>query len=114
MVITQRKRLKEVDAPKGAHHAGVISCHDSLLMKSACADEEVEAAKGALVGPIMQPPPMYSAVSIKGERLYKAARRGEPCPGCSSHYPCAHCALSVRCLQSSSCLPDKHSCAQGT
>ena len=28
------------------------------------------------VGAILQRPPMYSAVSIKGERLYKAARRG--------------------------------------
>ena len=29
------------------------------------------------MGDIMQQPPMYSAVSIKGERLYKAARRGQ-------------------------------------
>lgn len=28
------------------------------------------------MGAILQQPPMYSAVSIKGERLYKAARRG--------------------------------------
>ena len=41
-----------------------------------CADEEVEKAKGQFVGAILQRPPMYSAVSIKGERLYKAARRG--------------------------------------
>ncbi len=34
-------------------------------------------AKRGLIGPIMQQPPMYSAVSIKGERLYKAARRGQ-------------------------------------
>ena len=34
-------------------------------------------AKRALIGAIMQQPPMYSAVSIKGERLYKAARRGQ-------------------------------------
>ncbi|CAL5223002.1 g5450 [Coccomyxa viridis] len=40
-------------------------------------DEDLEVAKRGLIGPIMQQPPMYSAVSIKGERLYKAARRGE-------------------------------------
>jgi tRNA U55 pseudouridine synthase TruB len=41
------------------------------------ADENLEAAKAAFVGNIQQQPPMYSAVSIGGERLYKAARRGE-------------------------------------
>lgn len=40
-------------------------------------DEAIEAAKAAFVGNIMQQPPMYSAVSIKGERLYVAARKGE-------------------------------------
>ena len=40
------------------------------------ADEEVQRAKGKFVGAILQQPPMYSAVSIKGERLYRAARRG--------------------------------------
>ena len=44
--------------------------------KPLCADEEVEKAKVQFVGAILQRPPMYSAVSIKGERLYKAARRG--------------------------------------
>ena len=36
-----------------------------------CADEEVEKAKVQFVGAILQQPPMYSAVSIKGERLYR-------------------------------------------
>ena len=49
-----------------------------LLSKlGCCADEDVEVAKKALIGHIMQQPPMYSAISIKGERLYKAARRGQ-------------------------------------
>ena len=30
-----------------------------------------------MVGEITQIPPMYSAIKVKGERLYKAARRGE-------------------------------------
>ncbi|EIE20650.1 putative tRNA pseudouridine synthase [Coccomyxa subellipsoidea C-169] len=40
-------------------------------------DEDLEAAKEAFVGDILQQPPMFSAIKIKGERLYKAARRGE-------------------------------------
>ena len=44
---------------------------------AACTDEAIEVAKAAFVGNIMQQPPMYSAVSIKGERLYVAARKGE-------------------------------------
>jgi tRNA pseudouridine 55 synthase len=38
---------------------------------------DVEAACSAFVGSIEQAPPMYSAVKIDGERLYKKARRGE-------------------------------------
>jgi len=37
--------------------------------------EEILAAEFS--GEIMQKPPIYSAISIKGERLYKKARRGE-------------------------------------
>jgi tRNA pseudouridine55 synthase len=41
-------------------------------------DEQVmEAARQQLVGMIEQFPPIYSAVKIDGERLYKKARRGE-------------------------------------
>ena len=55
-----------------------VCCCDRVdkQYKPLCADEEVEKAKGQFVGVILQRPPMYSAVSIKGERLYKAARRG--------------------------------------
>ena len=38
---------------------------------------EIEAICKAFVGEILQTPPMYSAVKIKGQRLYKMARRGE-------------------------------------
>lgn len=38
---------------------------------------DVEAAKAAFVGAIEQRPPMFSAIKIGGERLYKKARRGE-------------------------------------
>ena len=40
-------------------------------------DEAIRAAVAALTGPIEQLPPMYSAVKVDGQRLYKAARRGE-------------------------------------
>ncbi len=38
---------------------------------------DVEEACAAFVGSIEQVPPMYSAVKVDGERLYKKARRGE-------------------------------------
>jgi len=39
--------------------------------------EALEAALGRFRGPILQMPPIYSAVKVRGERLYMAARRGE-------------------------------------
>lgn len=41
------------------------------------ADDEFRTAMEALTGDIEQRPPAYSAVQVGGERLYKAARRGE-------------------------------------
>ncbi len=38
---------------------------------------EIESALARFRGPIRQRPPLYSAVKIRGERLYRAARRGE-------------------------------------
>ena len=38
--------------------------------------EEVEAALDAFRGPILQLPPMYSAIKIRGKKLYEIARRG--------------------------------------
>ena len=40
-------------------------------------DDDLEAATEAFLGTIVQRPPMYSAVRVRGERLYKKARRGE-------------------------------------
>lgn len=39
--------------------------------------EDLAAARDPLTGTIEQVPPMYSAVKVEGERLYKKARRGE-------------------------------------
>ena len=39
--------------------------------------EELEKALAAFRGPIDQIPPMYSAIKIKGQKLYEIARRGE-------------------------------------
>lgn len=39
--------------------------------------EEIESAAKSLTGEISQIPPMYSAVSVKGKRLYSLARNGE-------------------------------------
>lgn len=40
-------------------------------------DEMLESAREPFLGTITQRPPMYSAVKVGGERLYKKARRGE-------------------------------------
>lgn len=50
-----------------------------VLVQRPCAfsHEDLQAAAAALVGPILQVPPMVSAVRVGGERLYEAARRGE-------------------------------------
>ena len=40
-------------------------------------DADLSTAASALTGALMQAPPMFSAVSVGGERLYEAARRGE-------------------------------------
>lgn len=40
-------------------------------------DEQVKAAMAKLTGEITQIPPMYSAVKVKGKRLYEYARAGE-------------------------------------
>ena len=52
----------------------------SVMVRTDCShvsQEAVQAACDKLTGPIMQVPPMFSAVKVKGERLYKKARRGE-------------------------------------
>ena len=38
---------------------------------------DLEQAREKFIGAIKQQPPMYSAVKVKGERLYRKARRGE-------------------------------------
>ncbi len=40
-------------------------------------DADLEAARRRFVGEVTQQPPMYSAVKVGGERLYRKARRGE-------------------------------------
>jgi tRNA pseudouridine55 synthase len=42
--------------------------------------ENVEAVLGRFVGEIQQIPPLFSAKRVRGERLYKVARRGEEVP----------------------------------
>lgn len=40
-------------------------------------EEEIQQAMHEMVGEIEQIPPMYSAVKVKGQRLYELARKGE-------------------------------------
>lgn len=44
---------------------------------SGITDAQLDAARQRFLGDIEQRPPMYSAVKVGGERLYKKARRGE-------------------------------------
>ncbi|NBB85580.1 MAG: tRNA pseudouridine(55) synthase TruB [Bacteroidetes bacterium] len=44
---------------------------------AAVSPEALEAARQQFVGTIAQRPPMYAAIKVDGERLYKKARRGE-------------------------------------
>ena len=39
--------------------------------------ESIEAARLQFLGPIMQMPPMFSAIKVGGQALYKKARKGE-------------------------------------
>lgn len=49
----------------------LVSTDDTLVSR-----EQMEAAMEGFRGEIMQVPPMYSAVSVNGQRLYKLARQG--------------------------------------
>ena len=44
---------------------------------SSITEEQVQMALVSLSGPQMQVPPLFSAISVGGERAYKKARRGE-------------------------------------
>jgi len=43
-------------------------------------DDDLDAARAPFLGHITQRAPLYSAVKVRGERLYKKARRGEKAP----------------------------------
>ena len=50
---------------------------NSLSSYDHITEEMVSAAAATFVGPIMQIPPIYSAVKVGGKRAYKMARKGE-------------------------------------
>jgi len=62
---------------------GVTDSYDAELPVTpvgpwaAVSSEALEAARQQFVGTIKQRPPMYAAIKVDGERLYKKARRGE-------------------------------------
>lgn len=65
-------RLGERTASHDAETEVVAHADPSSLTR-----EEIESARTQFLGTIEQVPPMYSAVKVEGERLYKKARRGE-------------------------------------
>ena len=44
---------------------------------AALTSQQIEAALATFIGEIVQTPPMYSAIQVNGQRLYKLARAGE-------------------------------------
>ncbi|WP_342265287.1 tRNA pseudouridine(55) synthase TruB [Cardinium endosymbiont of Philonthus spinipes] len=50
---------------------------NSLSSYEHITEEMVKAAAATFVGPLMQIPPIYSAVKVDGKRAYKMARKGE-------------------------------------
>lgn len=51
---------------------------ESKPILQAFSEEQINEAMQSLVGEIIQIPPMYSAVKVKGKRLYEYARANEP------------------------------------
>lgn len=47
------------------------------MPKTGITEDQVRAALSDFIGPIMQTPPMYSAIKIDGKRLYELAREGK-------------------------------------
>ena len=50
---------------------------DQRMDASSITDQDLEEKLASFLGTIIQETPMYSAVKVDGERLYKKARRGE-------------------------------------
>jgi tRNA pseudouridine55 synthase len=65
-------RLGEVTASFDAE-TEVVERNDWTV----ASDADLDRARSRFVGPIVQQTPVYSAVKVGGERLYKKARRGE-------------------------------------
>lgn len=82
-----RQMTKWLEAPKtytGAMRLGETTASydaDTEVLETRdwrhITSEDLERAKSQFIGEIVQLPPMYSAVKVGGERLYKKARRGE-------------------------------------
>jgi tRNA pseudouridine55 synthase len=75
------------DSPKLYEGTGVLGLETSTLDAQGevvaerpvdVTESQLRQAMGAFEGDIEQTPPAYSAVKVRGERLYRAARRGEP------------------------------------
>ena len=78
-----------------------------------CTDELLQEGTRGFLGDILQLPPMYSAIKVKGERLYKAARRGEDVE--RKHRPVHVSAFDVeRCSGTRSDMKYRIVCSKGT
>ena len=84
---------------------------DSRTDASHISQEMMEDAKTSFVGDITQYTPVYSAVKVEGERLYKKARRGEKVQTPPRQVSISRFDLGVK---SGSDVPFEVECSSGT
>lgn len=84
---------------------------EDLPLSKAPSKEQLEKALATFLGPIKQVPPMYSAVKVKGKKLYELAREGKEIDrqarevhiyelkllDYNSNIPYPSCTIQVRC-----------------
>ena len=89
LCVGKATKLVETFTGMDKRYTGTMRLGEGTPSQDACTDVDevlpwehvsdhlltLEARK--FVGDVVQIPPMYSAIKVKGERLYKAARRGE-------------------------------------
>lgn len=91
LIVCTGKKTKEIESFMGApkEYTGTITIGattptydlesepENITEFEHVTSEDLEEARKKYLGDIMQMPPIYSAIKIKGTRLYELARRGE-------------------------------------
>lgn len=65
------------------HNPTLLNAHQLYCLHTWLADEDIrQAIQSSLSGDILQVPPMYSALKVKGQKLYNLARDGQTIERC--------------------------------